>query len=162
MGWMDILKSKAPITEKHVSAGAAILREVGEGALVGGALGAAHAMLPLGLDLDGKVPLDGVLAGVGILGGVGMAHEEYGQDLRNIGASAATVFSFRKVYAFAAAKKMANTALAPEKRIPGDRLQEQNVALKASQKGQAKVAGEFGFGADVGAEDPIVVASRSL
>ena len=151
--------------QKHVTAGALMIREVGEGAITGAALGAAHALLPLGLDLDGKVPLDGLVAGLGILGGVGMAHEEYGQDLRNVGAAASTIFAFRKTYAFAAAHTMADTKLSAIQRIPGDRIQEQNLALKKSNTQalkSSKVAGEFGWASDMGAEDPIVAAARSL
>lgn len=154
--------SSSGLGRQHAVSGLAAVRAVGEGTLVCGALGAAHAMLPLGLDIDGKVPLDGVIALVGLLGGVGMAHEEFGQDLTNIGAAASNIFAFRKVYAFAAAKKMNDTTKAQDQRIPGDRMQEQNVMLKASNATAAKVAGEFGFGADMGKEDPIVLAARCL
>ncbi len=148
---------------KHVSAGAAMVREVGEGAITGAALGVAHAMLPTGLDIDGKVPLDALVAGLGILGGVGMAHEEYGADLRNVGAAASTIFSFRKMYAFAAAKKMADTSKPAELRIPGDRVQEQNVLMQKQASGKtAALAAHGDFGADAGQEDPVITAARGL
>ncbi len=148
---------------KHVSAGASMVREVGEGMLTGAALGAAHAMLPTGLDIDGKFPLDAAIAGLGILGGVGMAHEEFGQDLRNVGASASTIYSFRKMYAFAAAKKMADMSRPPELRIPGDRVQEQNVLMQKQQAGKSPALAAHGdFGQDPGQEDPVIAAARGL
>lgn len=152
----------------HVVSGASTLRAAGEAGITGLGLGYAHAMLPLGLDIDGKVPLDGAIAALGLLGGVGMAHESFGEDLKNVGLAAGTIYAFRQGYRFSAAKKMANTDVPPEQRIPGDRIQEQNVAMRASNKAAGKMAGEYvsAFGAEgssvASAVDPILEASRLL
>lgn len=125
----------------HVKEGAHALRQGGESAITGGVLGAAHVYLPTGLDMK-KVPLDLVLGVGGLVGGVAMANEGVGADLRNVGASAVTVFAFRKTTDFLAAKRRASGGI---------------VGFAA------KVAGEFGAEgqSDVG-EDPIIATARLL
>ena len=73
------------------------LGEYAEGAVVGSALGAAHAKF--GLDTPGG-PIDGWFAGLGALLGVGLSGHfpELAAHLRRIGAQSATVFAFRKGY----------------------------------------------------------------
>src|SRR6185369_3017315 len=93
--------------------GAHAFRAGAEGALTGAALGAAHAVLPNGLDLDtkGRVPLDGIVAAVGLIGAGyagGFADSApFAADLRNAGTSAIGILSFRKTFAFTAAKRKA-------------------------------------------------------
>ncbi len=150
------------VKKDHVTATAHTIREVGTGALVGAALGAAHAMMPLGLDFKGKIPIDGALAAAGILGGIGLAGEPLAAaSARGVGVAASTIFGFRKAYQFAAAKKAANLALPPEQRIAGDRIQEQNMALQKSAAAKAPALAAHGdFGQEF--EDPIVTAARAL
>lgn len=80
----------------HVSETALAVRQIGEGVVVGAALGAAQAKLPDGLDFHG-IPIDAALGGVGVIAGVALADQEYAHDLRNIGTAGATVFAYRKV-----------------------------------------------------------------
>lgn len=130
-----------------ISTGAAV-RQGGESLFVGGALGAAHVYLKQGLDM-GKVPLDGVGGLAALAGSVAMAGEPVAEDLRNAGASALSVFAFRKTFEL--------------------------LGKKRQQSGQPiggalgpKAAGEFGedfgedFGADGDGEDPIIAAARAL
>jgi hypothetical protein len=97
----------------HLRSTGATVRQGGESILVGGLLGYAHVELPNGLDIKVpnskiSIPLDGAVAAIGMLGGIALANEEGGVDLRNAGASAASVFAFRKAYDFAAEKKKAS------------------------------------------------------
>jgi hypothetical protein len=81
------------------------VRAGSESLLVGGGLGLLHAHV--GLDVtDKKIPLDGVAAALGLVGGALLAGETVGEDARNLGASAASVYSFRQSFRFAAAKKI--------------------------------------------------------
>ena len=94
----------------HLRSTGATVRQGGESLLVGGLLGAAHVELPNGLDVKIPnstiaIPVDGAIAVGGMVGGILLANEEGGTDLRNAGASAASVFAFRKTYDFLAAKK---------------------------------------------------------
>lgn len=96
---------------KHLSATGAAFRQGGESILMGGILGAVHVEYGLDIKVPKStivVPVDALTAGVGLLGGVALAHQEGGVDLRNAGASAATVFAFRKTYDFMAEKKKAS------------------------------------------------------
>lgn len=81
----------------HAIEGALALRQGGESAVVGGALGAVQAMnfANGGLDVK-KVPVDAVLGLGALAAGVYMAHDNVATDLRNAGAAAIAVFSFRK------------------------------------------------------------------
>ncbi len=151
----------------HVSATAKTVHDVGVGALVGGGLGAIHAMAPLGLDYKGKAPIDGMIAAAGVAAAIGLSEDPVASaSARSVATAASTIFSFRKAYQFAAAKKAADLSKAPELRIPGDRVQEQNVLLSKQQAGKTAALaahGDFGaFGADAGQEDPILTAARSL
>lgn len=87
----------------HVSETALAVRQVGEGVVVGAALGAAQSKLPGGLDFHG-IPLDAALGGIGVAAGVALADQEYAHDLRNIGTAGATIFAFRKMGDLIAAK----------------------------------------------------------
>jgi hypothetical protein len=88
-----------------------IARQYGETALAGAALGAAHVMLPTGLDVSVgkttkvKIPLD--LAGAVVVGAVAatMGGEEGAEDVKTLGSGMAAVFGFRKTYDFLAAKR---------------------------------------------------------
>jgi hypothetical protein len=125
----------------HAAAAGQGLRQGGESLLVGGLLGAASVELKTGLDVK-KVPIDAVVGVLGLVGGAAMAHEEFGVDLRNAGASALSVFSYRKTQAFLAAKKTAAGGT-PGFTVHGD---------------------DEGFvpHGDIGAEDPIIAAARFL
>jgi hypothetical protein len=92
----------------HVSETALAVRQVGEGVVVGAALGAAHAKLAGGLDVKG-VPADLALGLLGAGTGIAFANEPFAHDLRNVGTGCATVFAFRKTADFLAAKKVAAT-----------------------------------------------------
>lgn len=125
----------------HAAAAGQGMRQGGESLLMGGILGAAHASLKTGLDFK-KVPIDAAVGVLGLLGGAVAAHEEYGVDLRNSGAAALSIFSFRKVFALVAEKR---------------------------KKSGKEVGGTFtgddeGFvpHGDFGAEDPIIAAARFL
>jgi hypothetical protein len=91
-----------------VSETALAIRQVGEGVVVGAALGAAHAKLEGGLDVKG-IPLDAALGGVSVIAGIALADEPIAHDLRNVGTGCATVFAFRKTGDLLAAKKVAAT-----------------------------------------------------
>jgi len=141
--WYDSVKggSSAMARAKlHAAAAGQGLRQGGESLLVGGILGAASVQLKTGLDVK-KVPLDAVVGVLGLLGGAAMAHEEYGVDLRNAGATGLSVFAYRKTQAFLAEK-----------------------ARKAGKTPGFEVHGDdegFVHG-DVGQEDPIIAAARFL
>ena len=115
------------------------LRQGGESALVGGLLGAAHVQLPNGLDHKvgaHTVPVDGVVAGLGLVAGIALSDQEFGPDMRNMGAAAMAIFTFRKG-AELYAKKVGKV-------VP---------ALSAH--------GEDDYGTEIG-EDPIVALARRL
>ena len=77
------------------------IRQTGESALVGAGLGALHAYKGLDQMVSGKkVPVDAALAAAGIIAAVAAPYHEITPELRNIGASAASVYSFRKAYEF--------------------------------------------------------------
>jgi len=121
--------------KSHVAATGHAVRQGGESLIVGGALGALHQQQGLDMNIKGKVtvPVDGVVGAVGLIGGVAMAHEEFGADLRNMGAAAAAVFAFRKTAEFVARKK-----------------------------GQpVRAAGESGYEFGAEGEDPIVAWART-
>ena len=77
------------------------IRQTGESALVGAGLGALHAYKGLDQMVGGKkVPVDAALAAAGIIAAVAAPNHEITPELRNVGASAASVYSFRKAYEF--------------------------------------------------------------
>jgi hypothetical protein len=146
--WYDKVHSGGHLAraKKHVAAGGNTIRQGGEALMVGGILGAVSAKLPNGLDANvrGKsVPIDAIVAVAGLGLGVVAAHEEFGQDLTNAGATAMAIFAFRKT------EKLVKDKLAQKGAAPAKQL--------AAKVG--KVAGEYG--ADYG-EDPIVAAARKL
>lgn len=96
----------------HLTAGGEAIRGGGEGVITGAALGAAHAMLPTGLDMSipgtsMKGPVDAALAAAALAGSAVLAGEDFSTDLRNVGISSAAVFGFRKTNEFVAAKRLA-------------------------------------------------------
>lgn len=96
----------------HLTAGGEAIRGGGEGLVTGGLLGAAHAALPTGLDMEipgtkMKGPVDAALAAVALAGSAATAGEDYSTDLRNVGISAAAVFGFRKTADYIAHKRLA-------------------------------------------------------
>lgn len=141
--WFDSARGASAITRAKIHAAAAGngLRQTGESLIVGGLLGAASVHLKTGLDVK-KVPLDAVVAGLGLVGGAAMAHEEFGKDLANAGAAAASVFAFRKTQAFLAEKARAS-GKTPGFEVHGD-------------DDESFVHGDFG------AEDPVVHAAKFL
>lgn len=91
--------------ELHMTAALEGVRQTGEAGVFGSALGAAHALLPGGLDvkIPGTrfvAPLDGVGALLGLFAGAAAAAEPHGigKTLANGGAACMTVFSFRKTH----------------------------------------------------------------
>lgn len=97
-----------PRAKMHVAATAHTIRQGGGAVITGLALGVADAQLPGGLDHrvgTTTVPVDGIVAALALAGGVGLAHEEYGADLRNAGTAAAGIFAFRKGREFWLKKK---------------------------------------------------------
>jgi hypothetical protein len=134
--------------KSHALATGHAIRQSGESAVVGAALAALEVELPTGLDvsipLGSKTivaPIDGLVALAGIAGGIAFSNEEVGTDLRNAGAAALTILTFRKTYGFLAAKKR----------------------LAGGTPG-GSIAGEFA-GEDHSAqstEDPIVAQARAM
>lgn len=86
------------------------LRAAGEGAIVGGLAGLAHASLKHGLDADakGQVPMDGIL-GLLLLAGSGYAggFTDSAHDIRNAGTTLLGISVFRKSSEWVAAKRRA-------------------------------------------------------
>lgn len=114
----------------HAAAGAAALRQGGESAIVGAALGALDVELKTGLEIK-KVPVDIALGAGALIASTAWAGEEFSSDLRNVGSAALAVGSYRKMHEFLAVKKRATGG------VPG------SDAAKI-----AAVHGEGDFGAD--------------
>ena len=114
----------------HAAAGAAALRQGGESAIVGAALGALDVELKTGLEIK-KVPVDLALGAGALIASTAWAGEEFSADLRNVGAAALAVGAYRKTHDFLAVKKRATGG------VPG------SDAAKV-----AAVHGEGDFGAD--------------
>jgi hypothetical protein len=109
--WIDKMTgTERGLSRAHasVSETALAIRQVGEGVVVGAALGAAQAKLAGGLDIKG-IPLDAAVGGLAIVGGIALADEPIAHDLRNVGTGCATIFAFRKTADFLAVKKVAAT-----------------------------------------------------
>ena len=144
--WYDRVKSGGNMAAKAkavASSGAHGMRAGGESLLMGGILGAASVELKTGLDYK-KVPVDAVVGVLGILGSVGLAATEgaeYSADLRNSGAAALAIFSFRKTQDLLAEKKRKKGG------VPGFEAAKQVAAHGES---------------DFGEEDPIIAAARFL
>lgn len=128
---------------RHTAEGLQALRQGGESIVSGAILAAVDA--EVGLDYK-KVPTD-LVSGIGLLAvGTAMAGHESGLncDARNVGASALTVFSYRKTYAL---------------------LHEKKLQAGERPKGiAAKIAGEDAIDRDSPeyGEDPIVRAAKNL
>lgn len=100
--------------KNHVEALAHGVRAGGESIIVGGALGAIEAQRG-SLDVvlsktnaKAVLPIDGALAAVGLIGGIAMGGDGVhgpSEDLRNAGAAAAAVFSYRKTKEFVTKRK---------------------------------------------------------
>jgi len=139
MGTASDAGLKAGLSRKHVESAGHGIRQYAESLLTGAVLGAVQAEGVTGLDVKGA-PLDGILAGAGFVGSIMLADDEngLGHDARNVGASALSIFTFRKTE-----------------------------ALLHEKKKLATMAGEGGEGdekVDLGADedDPIVAAARQL
>lgn len=139
---------------KHVSSFGETARSAAESVAVGGVLGALHVKMASGLDIQGKIPADGLLAVAGWASSIALPGEKIESDLRNIGNAAGSVFAFRKAYDYLAQKQIA----------AGGAVGGQMGHAATTGTPATKVAGEFGFGSDwFGAEqDNLVAASRYL
>lgn len=155
---------------------------VGAAGMVGAALGAAHCMLPGGLDVKipgttHTVPLDGIGAVLGLIGGAGAAYDGMPGIGRVIQGGAATcmgIYSFRKVHDLLTNMKARKSGITPGGGASAAGLQ---------KIGKSSFAGEGDFGAEGGwapgsnvpqrswnpfgsegdfGEDPIVKAARNL
>jgi hypothetical protein len=142
--------------KRHVIGGAQVIRQGGESALVGAALGALAVELPTGLDVhvgsSPAIPVDAVVAAVGLGASVLLAHENVSDDLRNAGAAAATVFAYRKSHDYFAAKAVAKGI------TPGSAVHAAATAASAGASSASPAAiahGDFG-------NDSIVQLARSL
>jgi hypothetical protein len=105
--------------KNHVEGLAHGVRAGGESLIVGGALGAIEAQRgsldwqPSTNKPQVKIPIDGALAVLGLAGGIAMAGSGVhgpSEDLRNAGAAAAAIFSYRKTKEFVQQRKMGATA----------------------------------------------------
>jgi len=86
--------------KRHVSEGAQVIRQGGESGLMGAALGlfeAEHGSLDIKI-LNHSTPVDGIAAMVGLGASVVMANDATGisTDMRNMGAAALSILSYRK------------------------------------------------------------------
>jgi hypothetical protein len=138
--WIDKIADATgqEITKKTSAELAYTIRQVGEGGIVGSALGAVHATV--GLDVKG-VPLDLVAAGAGSLGAMYLAQEDYSHDIRNVASHSFCVFTFRKTDELIRMKKA-----------------EVQPGLDASEAIDSSGVSTD----DVGEEDPVVAAARDL
>jgi hypothetical protein len=157
--WWDQNKdSKLTQAKLHVAAAGQGVRAGGEALFVGGALGAAHALSPTGLDVK-KVPVDAVAGALAIVASIGMAHTEVGSDLRNAGTTALGVFAFRKTHDMVREVQIKKSGVTPG----GGAAMPKGIGPAIS-----KIAGDYDnsgaghFGSDIGAEDPVVRAARYL
>ena len=83
------------------------VRGSGEGLVVGGLLGVAHAELKTGLDVK-KMPVDAGMGVLGMLASIATADGDgVNVDARNVGITCLGVFSFRKTYDLLAEKRIA-------------------------------------------------------
>lgn len=138
--WYDDMRtaemvSRQPSFGGVVTTGLQAIRQAGEAGITGGLLAAAHALLPNGLDIGGKVPADAVVGALGVAGSVALSGTELSRDALNIGAVGIGVFSFRKFGELLGEKQLVKGGA-----LPG---------------GSARIHGE-------GNDDPIVAAARTL
>ena len=144
----------------HAVAGAEALRAGGEAAVVGGALGVASVALPNGLDVVvsqnnnkvPKLPIDGAIGAALLVGSVIAAGEAHGvsHDLRNAGAAAFAIFSFRK------SEQYMSKQYRMQGKVPG--YQKSSEYQISSGATVTSFRGESGFGY----EDPIKLAAKAL
>lgn len=78
---------------------------VGTGVITGGVLGALHAELATGLDVQGKYPIDGAVAAGGALMSVLPMFHDVASDCRNVSGQAAAILTFRKTDKLLRAKR---------------------------------------------------------
>jgi hypothetical protein len=145
--WLDRATGGAGLgrAKAHALATGHVLRQGGEAVLVGGALGAIKAERAEGLDIKGKMPIDGIAGAAFLAASIGVANHEVSTDLRNAGSNALTVFAFRKSEQYFLNRKGMG-APPPAAAVPGP----------AAGGGAAPAAaGDYG-------EDPIVAAARAL
>ncbi|HME71349.1 MAG TPA: hypothetical protein VKM54_15970 [Myxococcota bacterium] len=87
-----------------------MLRQSAETVVTAGLLGLLHVEMPRGgLDqMKGRLPVDGAVAVAGFgLSWLAAGHDSnVSSDLRNVGATALGILTFRKAFAFAAEKKL--------------------------------------------------------
>lgn len=91
------------IAKLHARAAGQVVRQGGESVLVGGIIGAIHSQMGT-LDVK-KVPVDAVAGVLGMAASVVLINDEFAVDLRNAGATATGIYSYRKVKEFMDAKK---------------------------------------------------------
>jgi hypothetical protein len=105
----DTVMGSAGVAKHHVAEGAKSIRAGGEAGLVGAVLGAAHASLPQGLDVEVNVPSMGVVKmpmdGAGAILGLGGAillgqGSDHSSDVRNAGAACMAILTFRKTASY--------------------------------------------------------------
>ena len=185
--WWDHNKdNKMTQAKLHAAAAGHGIRAGGEAVLVGGALGAVHALSPTGLDVN-KVPVDGVIGAVALVGSIMMAHTEVGADLRNTATTALGILSFRKVHDMTRDMQIKKAGItpgggaaippgigAPISKIAGEYdpsdpamgamgyVSDQGFNKMSHFNGPSRKWGTGFFGADSGAEDPVVKAARYL
>lgn len=96
----DSVMGSAGVAKHHVAESAKSIRAGGEAGFVGALLGAAHASMPQGLDVEiqgQQVPADGIVAVAGLVGAAVLGQgSEYSSDVRNAGAAAMAILAFRK------------------------------------------------------------------
>lgn len=102
----QLYRSLRPAEEPSnpIRSGIAALRQGSESAATAGLLGWLDGRF--GLDLQGKYPLDGILAAAGLSASLfSTGPEGYSQEYRNIGSSALSVFAYRKMKAWEESRK---------------------------------------------------------
>ena len=135
------------------------IRAGGEALYVGCLLGVAHAVSPTGLDVK-KVPLDAVGGALAIVASAAMAHTEVGADLRNAGTTALGVFAFRKSHDMAREVQLKKSGITPGGGAAVPKGLGQSMSKIAGEESRSWGTGFFG--ADSGAEDPVIAAARHL
>ena len=103
--------------KRHVTETAQVVRQGGESAIMGAALGiieAEHGSLDIKIGQH-ELPVDGAAAALGLIGSVVMANDPTGlsADMRNLGAGALAVLSYRKSKEWRLRHKGQHTGLLP-------------------------------------------------
>lgn len=132
--WIEKIADEtgSKVVKSHAAELAYTIRQMGEGGVVGCALGAVDA--EFGLDVKG-VPIDLLLAAAGSGAAMYTAADENGisHDLRNVGSHSFSIFTFRKT-----------KELMQKIKIAGEGAEAESTT------------------SDVGEEDPVVQAARDL